>query len=230
MQAVNTDSNNNPFSALVSDRRESTTPAESADGGLGQTDFIELMLAQVKNQDPTKPLDPNQFMSQLAQFSTVNGIRDLQQSFEAFSNKLSSDQVLQAATLVGRDVMVPAGSAVLASNGELSGQIILPSSASNVGVKIYNDQGVLVRNLSLGGQAGGRTDFIWDGLANDGSTAVPGPYHVIAEALVDGSLQALETELQVRVESVAVNPNGGGTQLNLVSGESVSLGAIQKIK
>ena len=73
---------------------------------LSQGDFIELLVAQVKNQDPTKPMDPSQFMSQLTQSSMVNGINELQNSFDTLANKLSSDQSLQAANLVGRTVLL----------------------------------------------------------------------------------------------------------------------------
>ena len=73
---------------------------------LSQGDFIELLVAQVKNQDPTKPMDPGQFMTQLTQSSVVNGINELQKSFDTLANKLSSDQSLQAANLVGRTVLL----------------------------------------------------------------------------------------------------------------------------
>ena len=58
---------------------------------LGQADFIELLVAQIKNQDPTKPLDPSQFMNQLAQFSTVNGIQELKSSFDSLAPVVEVD-------------------------------------------------------------------------------------------------------------------------------------------
>ena len=93
---------------------------------LGQTDFLHLMLTQLKNQDPFKPLDSSEFLGQLAQFGTVSGLAQLQTSFDGLASSLTSDQALQASGLVGRSALVPGAEALLA-NGKLSGAVDLPS-------------------------------------------------------------------------------------------------------
>lgn len=197
---------------------------------LGQADFIELLVAQVKNQDPTKPMDPSQFMNQLAQFSTVNGIQELKTSFDSLAGNLTSDQALQAASLVGRDVLIPGGYGLLTTSGVINGQVNLSEPSSDVNLKILNAQGETVRTLSLGGYEGGQMQFQWDGFADDGSASLPGNYQVIAEAMINGSQQAVAVELEVRVDSITLNTDGLGTVLNLASGESVPLSLIQQIK
>jgi len=197
---------------------------------LGQADFIELLVAQVKNQDPTKPMDPSQFMNQLAQFSTVNGIQELKTSFDSLAGNLTSDQALQAASLVGRDVLIPGGNGLLTTSGVINGQVNLSEPSSDVNLKIVNAQGETVRTLPLGGSTGGQMQFQWDGFADDGSASVPGNYQVIAEAMINGSRQAVAVELEVRVDSITLNTDGLGTVLNLASGESVPLSLIQQIK
>ena len=97
------------FSSIANAGQTNSTGLNSAAGlkgassqELNQTDFIELLVAQVKNQDPSKPMEPSQFMNQLAQFSTVNGVQELKGSFDGLAEKLSSGQSIQAAGLVGR--------------------------------------------------------------------------------------------------------------------------------
>ncbi len=196
---------------------------------LGQADFIELLVAQIKNQDPTKPLEPSQFMSQLAQFSTVNGVQELKTSFDALAGKLSSEQSLQAAGLVGRDVLVPGGMGLLTAGGSISGQVNLPQSTSQLNLRIMDEHGVDVRHLSLGGSSEGPFQFQWDGLADDGSSVLPGRYTVIAEALIDGELQAVETAVDTRVTSVTLSQDGSAPLLNLESGDALPLSNVQKI-
>ena len=79
---------------------------------MGQEDFLKLMTTQLQNQDPMKPMENGDFLAQIAQFSTVDGIGKLQESFEALSGSLHSNQALQASGLIGRNVMVPSNAGV----------------------------------------------------------------------------------------------------------------------
>ena len=76
-------------------------------GELGQAEFFDLMVTQLKNQDPFKPMESGEFLGQIAQFSTVDGIGGLQRSFESLAGSLQSSQALQASTMVGRSVALP---------------------------------------------------------------------------------------------------------------------------
>lgn len=225
MNTLNIDSNYSSINPAAS-----TEIKEKAGNGLDQADFMELLVAQIKNQDPTKPMDPSQFMDQLTQLSTVNGIQDLNTSFNGLADKLSSDQSLQAANLVGRDVLIPGGYGVLDDKGAMSGTLTLPQSASDVTLKIHNAHGEEVRSLTLGGYAPGAVSFQWDGFYDDGSAATGGNYAIIAEALIDGTQQAVEVSLDTRVDSITLNQDGTGTTLNLASGQSVPLSFVQQIK
>jgi len=201
---------------------------------LNQGDFIELLVAQVKNQDPTKPMDPSQFMSQLTQSSMVNGINELQSSFDTLATKLSSDQSLQAANLVGRSVLLASDQGYLSSDNSISGQVNLDDRASDVTLKVFNIYGEQVKTLPLGGNNEGSIQFKWDGIADDGSVAEAGNYLVTAEAMINGEQQAVEVALDYRIDSININKNPDGSQagtlLNLTSGQTVSLSDVLKIK
>ncbi len=223
----------NDFTAL-----NPTTPPKLASASdstnLNQQDFIQLLVAQVKNQDPSKPLEPSQFMNQLAQFSTVNGVQDLNGSFNSLAGKLSSGQSLQAAGLVGRSVMVSGGEGILNTGSNISGQVDLPQAAGNLTLKIYNVRGEQLRTLSLGGQSEGDVQFQWDGFDDNGVALPPGRYYIEADALIAGNTQAVEVSVETRIDSITLNQDAAGTPsatlLNLESGATVSLNSVQQIK
>ncbi len=229
-----------PFNSIVS--QSANTAAGDALGnklgssGIGgqtnldQSDFIELLVAQVKNQDPTKPMDPSEFMNQLAQFSTVNGIQDLNTSFNSLAGQLTSEQALQAAGLVGRDVLIPGGDAALVAGGSISGQISLPQPASNVTLKVTNAQGEEVRSLPLGSGPAGELLFKWDGFEDDGSAAPAGSYRITAEGLAGNESQAFSVAIETGVNSVTLGQDNASTQLNLAGGGTVSLSEVLAIK
>src|SRR5215831_6213537 len=97
---------NDPIAALAAQSKAAASSANSSDK-LDQKSFLQLMIAQFKNQDPTKPQDPSQFLGQLAQFSTVSGIQDMENSLGALSSSLRSTNVLNGATLVGHQILAP---------------------------------------------------------------------------------------------------------------------------
>src|ERR1700722_2925770 len=99
----------------------STTGASST--SLGGTDFLTLMLAQLKNQDPTSPVDSNTFLTQLAQLSEVQGITSLKTSFSKLSNSLTSNQALQASSFLRNQAMVNGSTATLATGAPMTGAV-----------------------------------------------------------------------------------------------------------
>ncbi len=230
MESLNIDSGFSSVNSTTANNAELNKPNDE----LTQSDFVELLVAQVKNQDPTKPMDPSEFMNQLTQSSMVNGINDLQKSFDSLATKLTSDQSLQAAGLVGKSVLLPDGQGLLTAGGSINGQLNLERQASDVKINIFNTQGELVKTLPLGGHNAGELNFKWDGIG-DGGTVVPeGEYLVTAEALIDGDQQAIQVSLETRIDSISLNQSVDGRQvgtlLNLASGQTVTLDEIQEIK
>src|ERR1700730_12286177 len=106
------------------------TGAAANSSTLGGTNFLTLMLAQLKNQDPTSPVDSNQFLNQLASLSTVQGITHLNTSFASLSSSLVSTQALQAFSLLGHQALVSSKTAALAANGTVTGAISVPQTTS----------------------------------------------------------------------------------------------------
>jgi len=197
---------------------------------LGQEQFLKLMTAQMTHQDPTKPMQNGEFLSQMAQFGTVSGIQDLQQSFKDFAASISSDQTLQAASLVGRTVSAPSEEGLLAAGGEIKGTVDLPASSANVNLKILDPlTGDVIRIKSLGGHSAGPVPFVWDGMNDKGNLASPGVYKVQVEASMDGINTVLQTEIQARVESVSMGSGKNGLQVNLAGLGAVNFNQIKQI-
>ena len=187
---------------------------ESSRKELGQEQFLELMTTQLQNQDPFKPMESGDFLAQIAQFSTVEGIGNLNKGFEELSTSLVSNQALQASSLIGRSVLAPTGVATLEQGGSIRGSAQIPAASSDVTVSVYDQGGQLIRRIDLGSQAAGDVNFQWDGLKDDGQFAAPGNYFVTAEASVDGRNEAVDTLLASEVRSVTLS-NSGGLLLDL---------------
>jgi len=202
--------------------------AETSRKELGQEDFLELMTAQLKNQDPLKPMENGDFLAQIAQFSAVEGIGDLNESFTGLSDSLVSNQALQATNLVGRSVLAPTGVAALAQGGSIRGTVELPAASGEVVVNVYDQAGQVIRRLELGTQASGPADFKWDGLKNDGTFASPGNYFISAEASIDGQFESVETLLASGVRSVTLS-NSGGLLLDLDGIGSLDFSEVRQI-
>ncbi len=195
---------------------------------LGQADFLKLMTTQLQNQDPLKPMENGDFLAQIAQFSTVEGIEDLNENFTALSDSLVSSQALQATNIVGRSVLAPTGVASLKPGSSIRGTVELPAASGEVIVNVYDQAGQVVRRLELGSQAAGSTDFRWDGLQNDGSFATPGNYFISAEAGIDGKFESVETLLASEVRSVTLS-NSGGLLLDLDGIGSLDFSEVRQI-
>ena len=223
--------NNEALQSLgLTANRDSVNKANEANKELGQEQFLELMTAQIRNQDPFKPLENGEFLSQIAQFSTVTGIQELQDSFSSFAGSISSNQALQASALVGRSVLVNSDASILQPAGKVEGAINLPTSSSEVNVEFYNAAGELVKQLPLGPQSQGIAQFTWDGFGSNGTRAPAGVYRIVANAAIDGETVALGTLVKDNVESVILGRPGEGTTLNLSSLGPTDFNRVEEIR
>lgn len=202
---------------------------ERTDNELGQEDFMTLMIAQFRNQDPFEPMANGEFLGQLAQFSSVDGIDRLNQSFTGLSESIYSDQALMAANMVGNRVLAETPSAYLAENGGLSGAVELEFSAQDIEVDVLDAGGQLVRQLSLGLQPPGLATFEWDGLTTERTAAPPGTYRFEARVVRAGQSESAEVLTNTAVESVSLGGPSGGLKLNVAGGAALELNQVRQI-
>lgn len=204
-------------------------PENKANDDLGQEDFLKLMVTQFQNQDPFEPLDNGDFLGQLAQFSTVNGITSLNDSFAGLADSMQGEQVLQAASLVGHTVLASNDVAYLEDGGSVEGAVDLRSSASNVQIDITDVNGELVQRIELGQQPPGMTRFAWDGRNGSGEPATQGQYLVTTRILRGTQVESAETLLESDIESVTLGQFGQGMTLNIPGGATMSLSQVRRI-
>ena len=191
-----------------------------------QDRFLNLLVAQMKNQDPLNPLDNAQVTSQLAQLSTVQGIENMNKSLQALASSLGVNQMTQAANLIGRGVLVPGNTLSPVELRDVIG-FDLSRPADNVSVSIHDAAGGLVRNLNLGPRDVGVNVLAWDGLTENGSPAPAGEYSFSVKA--DQGGQAISsTQLSLGMVN-SVSQNSQGVQLNLAGNKSVGYAEIRQI-
>ena len=119
-------SNNSYIDSMRWRREEGAEAADpSEQQKLEQEDFFKLLTEQLNMQDPTKPVDNDQMISQMTSFSMAEGISQLSSQFTQFTQNMSSNQALQASTMVGRDVLVPSNKTFVESGGTATGAIAL---------------------------------------------------------------------------------------------------------
>lgn len=208
--------------------RETSNTTKSRDT-LGQEDFLKLMVTQLTYQDPFQPMENGEFLSQMAQFSTVSGIQEMQKSFQSFAASIHSGQALQAASLVDRVVLVPTDTISLDPEYGQWGSVEVRSPSSEVTVGVYTESGTLVRNISLGPQGVGSSEFLWDGLTNAGTMASPGTYQFRAQAVSGSGAETPEVLLASRVSSVSVDQKNGSLTVHVQGMGEIDFSQVRRI-
>ena len=217
------------FAAINTANTASATSTTSTANSSDQL-FLKLLTTQLKNQDPTNPLDNAQMTSQLAQISTVDGITKLNATLQTLLGNANASQSVQAAALVGQSVMVPGSGLTLPQAGMATGAVggvNLAGPADTVTATIKDASGATVQMLQLGALPAGSSTFTWDGNAANGSAAPAGAYTVSVAATQAGSA-VTATAQQVGVVSSVMN-SSQGVSLNVGSLGTFQMSAVTQI-
>jgi flagellar basal-body rod modification protein FlgD len=203
--------------------------ATSSASGTGQTTareqtdrFMKLLVAQLNNQDPMNPMDNAQMTSQIAQINTVSGIQEVNESIKSMATQFASLQMMQGASLVGRDVLT-GGNTVSIKNGVGQGSMELAGSADSVTVQVLSPGGQVLGNINLGAQTAGRHSFQWDA-SNFSGTATP---IFKVSATLAGKAVGVTPLARSAIESVSTD--SGALSIGLKSGATVAYDAIKAI-
>ena len=223
-------STTDPIAAMAAQTQAALAASQTKKSAstLGIEDFLTLMTTQLKNQDPMKPLEGTEFVSQLAQFGSVSGIQSMQKSIDSLSNSLRSTQVLNGTSLVGHDVLAQADGFSFTQGIAVGGEIDVPPGVQTVQVRITDSTGALVREVAVDPSAGTHA-FAWDGKRTDGTLAESGDYEIEAVATAGNEHGSLEVLMSGRVSSVTIDNTG--TQLTLNTGAlgPVSMNNIRRV-
>ncbi len=237
MAIVNNTSVNNltSTSSTAGSASSASTSSTTSSASSLQSTFLQLLVTQLQNQDPTNPMDSAQMTSQLAQINMVSGISQLNTTLSSLQSQLSATQQLQASSLIGKDVLAP-GSMITVASGAASGfGVQLGSAASNVTVSIKNSSGATVQTLNLGAESAGTVPITWNAESSSGSTVPDGNYTISVNATsapttTGGAATSVSaTALAVSEVTSVIQQSGGTVGVTLSGGNTVSVGSIADI-
>jgi flagellar basal-body rod modification protein FlgD len=200
---------------------------------LNQEDFLTLMITQLKNQDPFKPMDPAQYVGQLAQFSSVSGLSEINKNISTLTDSLRGNQVLDGAALIGRTVIAEGNQVYryVPEEGEAmptQGAVTVPAGASSVQLVVRDSAGTLVKTQALDSRKG-LHGFTWDGSTDIGTTAPSGSYKIEVIAKVGDKNVSLTPSVAAQVSSVALDPNNGALMLDTDTLGEIAMSTIERV-
>lgn len=199
----------------------------SASTTLGQADFLKLMTAQMKNQDPFAPVDNTQMVAQMAQFSSLAGISEMSTTLKAMSEKLDATRTGDALAYVGKTVLTAGDTAFGRTTGGIAGAVELPAATSATTVTISDANGAVLKNIALGPQKAGTVSYDWDGRTDAGEDAGAGPFTVAISARNNAKSVAAASLVWAPVASVSLT--GGSPVLSLPGLGDVPASAVRQV-
>ena len=215
----------------ISSTTSTTTSTQSSTGAsrgtLGKDDFLKLLITQLQNQDPLSPMDNTEFIAQMAQFSSLEQMQNLNASFEESMLLTQSLNNATAAGFIGRNVRASGDAVELGSGGSVELGYFLPTEAETVTLTVMDDQNRLVRTLVADGTAAGAHRLDWDGTDSDGSRVAAGSYTFSVSAQdADGNDVNATSVVTGLVEGVTYK---NGSAYLLVDGREVSLSEVLEV-
>jgi flagellar basal-body rod modification protein FlgD len=178
---------------------------------INQKDFLQLITAQMKDQNPLSPSDPTQFVTQLEGMSQVSAMQSMQTSMQASS-------IMNGTTLIGRSILAPGSQATLATGAAIGGAVTAPAGTSQLSVSVQDSTGATVDTFTVAPAVSGLTSFTWNGTTSTGGTAAAGTYTIGVNATVDGKTQTLNPMVVNKVGSVLLDPTTNAVDVETANG------------
>jgi flagellar basal-body rod modification protein FlgD len=204
----------NPISSLLG-TPDATTPTTRATGAgaMDQNDFLRLMTTQLTTQDPFNPVDNTQMVAQMAQFSQVAGIAEMNQSLQSIAAALGGSRLSDAASWIGHSMLVETDIATPLRDGSYAGEFALTDPADQVTVSLTDANGAVVHTQTLGAQAAGAVSFHWDGRNEAGETIANGPLRLVVTATRNGQTSNPATATWTAIGGIQSPSSGGESRL-----------------
>ncbi|WHQ74229.1 flagellar hook assembly protein FlgD [Pantoea sp. Lij88] len=217
----------------VNEKLDPTVLSSSNTSGTGnnaqdlQNQFLTMLVTQLKNQDPTNPMDNSQLTTQLAQINTLSGIEKLNTTLGSISGQITTSQSLQSSTLIGHGVMVNGGQILVGKGTTTPFGVELASASTGASATIKDAGGNVIDTVDLGALSAGVHTFSWDGKLTDGSVAPDGKYSV-AIAASNGNTQLVAQPLNYAYVN-GVSTANNTTKLDLGTMGSATLDDVRQI-
>lgn len=195
---------------------------------MGKEDFMKLLVAQLKNQDPNSPVDAKEFVTQLSQLTSVEQLTNMSSQLSNLQMATTSLVNNNASSFVGKNIEANGSKLYLGSSGGAASGINLTQAADTVTLKVRDDKGQVVRTMELGKKNAGMTAISWDGNDDGGERVNPGTYSLTVEAKNKaGNPVSADTKIAGIVSQVTYEQ--GFPEL-VVGGAHVALANVTSIK
>jgi flagellar basal-body rod modification protein FlgD len=206
--------------------------AKAADKTLGKDDFLQLLIAKLSNQDPMNPMDDSAFVAQLAQFSSLEQLSNMNDNLEQDIqwNYLLSQTIsnTMSTSLIGREVRADSSTLYLETAGDSDIALHLGQTATEVTVTIQDENGNTVRTIRTDALDAGDHVVHWDG-ANDSGAQVPSGTYTISVSAVDAEGEEFSPEQYVEGKVTGVAYRDGMAML-VVNGQEIPLSSVREVK
>lgn len=192
---------------------------------MGKEDFLQLLVAQLQNQDPLNPSDPTEFTAQLAQFSQLEQMTNMTESLEGLNRMSDEMQKMSGLSLMGQEVIANTEQFTFSGEPmELGYRLELP--AEDVKLYVLNQNGSTMATLSARETDAGQYFVDWDGNSDYGMPLNPGDYSLVVRA-VDKDEKLLSAESLIKGRVQGIDMSGSGTKIETSSGTFV-MNAIER--
>lgn len=206
-----------------------TAAASSGTNTLGQKDFLTLLTAQLQNQDPLNPIKNSDFIAQLAQFSTVSGISQVNSTLSSMSSGLKQFGIASATNLLGHEVLVPGALTRPDAGGTVAGEATLPEAGTVTVTYTDPATGKVLSTQDLGSQPAGKIGFGWSGVPS-GIVSAHGQVQVSVKLTTANGTQAVDPSVYARVLSAQAGQTAQDMTLHVEDYGAVSGAAITSIR
>ena len=197
--------------------------------GLGQDAFLKLLVTQLQYQDPLKPKDDKEFVAQLAQFSSLEQLTEINSGVEGLSKLTQEQQMIGAVNFIGKTIDA-AGTAVSVEDGKASSvTFTLPEDASTCMVNILDSTKHIVRTVDVGAKTAGEVEFQWDGKDYNGAAVGNGQYQVAVTA-TNANGDAMKVPSTMRGKVVGVQQVKGSYYLDIGGGRYAAFTDISNVE
>jgi flagellar basal-body rod modification protein FlgD len=207
------DTINNAHNVPATPGTGSSAAVTSAASAMNQNDFLKLMTTQLTTQDPFNPVDNTQMVAQMAQFSQVAGIAEMNQSLQTIAASLGGSRLSDAASWIGHSMLVTSDVATPLRDGSYAGQFTLTDPADQVNVNFLDGNGAVVHSETLGAQAAGDISFAWDGKNEAGESVANGPLRLVVTATRNGQSSNAATATWTAIGGIQSPSSGGESRL-----------------
>ncbi len=194
---------------------------------LGQDDFLNLLIAQLKAQDPLDPMESTEFTTQLAQFNSLEQLIGINDNMEDLRKTQETGTNVQAVEFIGKTVKALGGAVSLEEGGPVDMRYELASDAAAVLIDIYDTSGNYVHTLETSNIAAGEQSFEWDGTGGNGNNLPDGDY-IFDVSAVDANNEMVPAIAYTNALVTGVEFLNGNAVL-LAGGREIPLGSVLRV-